>query len=566
MDFTATIPDETLSHIFSCVRLIEPFSRDRSPRSRSVAETRLLGWIKITFVNRRWRRVAIDNSTFWTQLDGQLGPAWYKEFLRRSKDAPLAIDDDFRPNIDGPSKESFRKLIATQRKRIKSLHLNATLRDGLPTVDRLISSEYERLEELNLSVSDTRSPSTVALIGRCNSLLEKAPRLVRLSLALPDVLLGDIAWTIPCFTQLVSLNLYGMVSTLFAPKILDALSQMNALTRLTLTESTRGLSLHTPTPISCDHRCSGSPEDIIHLKQTHSVIMEGSIELLIHLLRHFQIPPHARIALVRRPTSSSTSLEPGTSEAFTQALYGLCASQLHTTSILSAHISFDDPSYGEAPASLSLSRGLRPSSPFAELSMRRSKHAPLSGNDIILQWMDAATLAGIIAPQNTDLVRALILHDAGLAARSTHSLLHKFTGVERLCFRTSGPSGVPLHGLKLLMDATLLPKLRFVALGAQEYTLSAILTCFAPDGPHRGLAAKRFPALENVLEARRASGKPLEAIYLHVADEVVLVEDGRIGETSCPNYEPELVLESVRQLRKVQGVEIVGKDFDVFGM
>ncbi|VDC06700.1 unnamed protein product [Peniophora sp. CBMAI 1063] len=564
MDFTATIPDEMLSHIFSYVRLDELRST-RHHRYRLRPAKANLGWIRITFVNSRWRRVAIDNANFWTQLDGSLGSAWLDEFICRSKNAPLAIDDRLSHDLDESTSAHFYHLMNTQRARIISMCLSSTLNhhSSFIDLDELVSCEYENVEELNLSISYTFHTS--AVVNRCNALLENIPRLLRLSLSFLAPSLDEIDWTTPCFTRLVSLNLHGASEALFAPKILDALRQMDALAQLSLDESST--SRPSITPLSCNYRCSGTSEDVIRLEQARSISLGGSVELLTHLLRHFQAPPHARVALECLPKLVVSS-EQDTSDTFAQALLGFCPCSSQIPSFLSAYISFKGQYLQETCASLSLNRGHRPAYPINEredIPEGGSTHEPLRGNDLTLSWADHDTLASVIQqPQFTTAVKALTLSGAGRFKELSY--LSHFPNVERLCLRTSAPGEISLHGLGHLMDATVFPKLRFVDLGAQEYTLSAIFTCFALDGPHRGLATKRFPALEDVLEARRASGKPLEAIYLHVADEVALVEDGRMGETSCPNYERELVLESVRQLRTVQGVEIVGKDFDVFGM
>ena len=86
--------------------------------------------------------------------------------------------------------------------------------------------------------------------------------------------------------------------------------------------------------------------------------------------------------------------------------------------------------------------------------------------------------------------------------------------------------------------------------------------CFTSHGLH--VVPERFPALEDVLLARRQAPTPMEAIYLHIKEEIALVKQGRIAETSCKNLGEEIVRESIRRLEDVDGVHIVGKDFDIF--
>ena len=101
MDPTANLPDETLAYLFMHVQVADPCARRARENGYIVrrdipqpSRAALLGWIKITFVNRRWRQVAVESAMLWTRLNGELGMAWVDEFLRRSKNAYLHIDDE----------------------------------------------------------------------------------------------------------------------------------------------------------------------------------------------------------------------------------------------------------------------------------------------------------------------------------------------------------------------------------------------------------------------------------------------------------------------------------------
>ena len=77
------------------------------------------------------------------------------------------------------------------------------------------------------------------------------------------------------------------------------------------------------------------------------------------------------------------------------------------------------------------------------------------------------------------------------------------------------------------------------------------------------VVAKRFPVIEAVLGAHRVAGIPLQAIYLRIAEEIALVRDGKISETSCKDVPQDVVLGSVNYLESIQGVVIVSKEFEV---
>ena len=113
----------------------------------------------------------------------------------------------------------------------------------------------------------------------------------------------------------------------------------------------------------------------------------------------------------------------------------------------------------------------------------------------------------------------------------------------------------------LLKDTTLLPRLRWIDVHTRG-GLFELLTFFEPLWPH--VVTTRFPAIEDVLEARRTAAIPLQAIYLRIAEEVALVRDGKILDTSCKDASEDVVSKSVSYLESVREVEIVSKDFEVF--
>ncbi|VDC02886.1 unnamed protein product [Peniophora sp. CBMAI 1063] len=120
-----------------------------------------------------------------------------------------------------------------------------------------------------------------------------------------------------------------------------------------------------------------------------------------------------------------------------------------------------------------------------------------------------------------------------------------------------------MHGLRFLENPEHLPQLRLIDLHTEDFDLLSILTSFTSQGPHA--VPDRFPALEDVLDARRQAGG-LQAIYIHVAEEVALIKAGSIGQTSCKDLQEGTVLESVRRLEAVRGVELVTKSFDIFSI
>jgi hypothetical protein len=90
------LPPEVLCRIFSFHRgqhKAEELAHRRSKGSTS--------WIGITHVCRRWRDVAIDLPSLWSDLSFRY-PAFTQIMLQRSKEVPLRIEHTFQEN---PSKD-----------------------------------------------------------------------------------------------------------------------------------------------------------------------------------------------------------------------------------------------------------------------------------------------------------------------------------------------------------------------------------------------------------------------------------------------------------------------------
>ena len=107
-DYTSILPDESLESIFSFLPTLDSVTRPIGQKGSTASDVSYedpvricdpaFGWLRITFVCRRWRYIAIEYPFLWTQLTYNLGPRWLDEFIVRSKGALLrAADKDFLP-------------------------------------------------------------------------------------------------------------------------------------------------------------------------------------------------------------------------------------------------------------------------------------------------------------------------------------------------------------------------------------------------------------------------------------------------------------------------------------
>ncbi|VDB92104.1 unnamed protein product [Peniophora sp. CBMAI 1063] len=554
-DATAIIPDETLSLIFTFLRSIDPVTyRERSPTQPkscgafTAAHNRSFGWVNVTFVNRRWRHVAINNGTLWTNLTNFLGPHWLNEMVRRSKSAPLDIDNNNFSSAWKQVNQPLRAVLTLFNARISCLWLRT------PTMDvfnQTFSVRMDSLQEFSLALDRRISACPLA------NLLDRAPLLRSLRLDLPE--LSYAPWGHSALNNITSLNLIlqSTKTGILMPELLNALSRMHYLSELSLKE------LHVGTPnLSCSHRCSATPDDLIILNSMKSMIVDSPLETHAHILRHIRVPSHTRLALVSpntvTPETCSSSKIAFVHEALAHELGPFMRSYAVKPMFHSAYLNFES-NWNGVTASLGLSRQAHPERPIpGVLLCSKHPHATLT-NDFTVHFHDAQ--APIILPLlPLPTIRALTVLDAGISLARAH--LAFFPGVQRLRLCVSQLNS--LYGISFLEDTAVLPNLRVLDTDANVFVLRTVLMCFTSHGLH--VVPERFPALENVFEARRQTATPIEAIYLHVEEEIALVKQGRIAETSCKKLREDIVRESIRRLEGVYGVQIVRKDFDVFSL
>lgn len=94
---TSVLPPELLGLCFSFLAEIDPPGLGRTafhnPHSRTYASR--LGWIHVTHVCRRWRYVALNQTSLWRELVFELGPDCASAMLERAKCTPLHIYRSF---------------------------------------------------------------------------------------------------------------------------------------------------------------------------------------------------------------------------------------------------------------------------------------------------------------------------------------------------------------------------------------------------------------------------------------------------------------------------------------
>lgn len=82
---------ELLADIFFYCRGPTPADIQPVHRSSSLASSPL-AWVAVTHVCSRWRHIALDQASLWTEICFSLGRRWVAEQLLRTRSAPVVID------------------------------------------------------------------------------------------------------------------------------------------------------------------------------------------------------------------------------------------------------------------------------------------------------------------------------------------------------------------------------------------------------------------------------------------------------------------------------------------
>ncbi|KZV60547.1 hypothetical protein PENSPDRAFT_759939 [Peniophora sp. CONT] len=568
LDFATILPDEILCSVFSFVQVNEPI-----PATGYDVGYRLqgsnYGWVKVTFVSHRWRKVAIEDATLWTSLTSKLGTRWLDEFVRRSKSALLIVDDGnfsafsyaFYTNLPKSlrDKKLLLRVLTEHRDRIVSLRLHGPVHD---VIEGAFIGALPTLKDVRLDGSDESTTYPV------RELLDHAPHLRRLHLNLPPFPFSALDWTHATWNGLTALNLMlnAREAGILTPTFLDALRRMHSLEELIIRED--GAK---PLPLCCDYRCSGTPSDLIGMRCLKSMILGMRAEGHAHFLRHIRPPPHARLCLasherivvsayedrVRLLLSQDAHADAPVYEQLARALNNMLSSRAEAPVFQAAHMTFTETL--KETVLLGLTQTAQPSKPLDGHVLRyNEKPHEKNVNNLTLCYHDIRS--SIILPVlSLSTIHTLTLEN--VVTTQISEICVFFPSVERL--RLSVISELPRHNIRFLEDPTLLPMLRFVDMDASFFNLRTVLDCYSPQGAR--VVPERFIALEDTLQARWEMGLPLQ-VLLHVEEEVALVKDGRIERTSCRGIREDVVRESVERLESVEGVLLVSWHFDPFAM
>ncbi|KAI0058021.1 hypothetical protein BV25DRAFT_1326016 [Artomyces pyxidatus] len=258
------LPAEVLARIFSYAAA--PGARQKTMASGHGSPTQHdLGWIRHTFVCRKWRHVALDHATLWVNVDFALGYRWATEMISRAKSAPLIVD---RLVKRSPWQAD---LIVENIPRIAVLRLETEVGDVFDTIIDGLSVPVPLLKVLCIKRGDDFVHFPDNFLG------DHAPNLHTLEVRNPF----NFPWSSSIFQNLVSFQLiHPSRPRLSLDELFSALSSMPRLERLVLQNCLR----HNPTDY---------PDITIKLPCLRYFQGGDDLRGWTHFLQHLTIPATA---------------------------------------------------------------------------------------------------------------------------------------------------------------------------------------------------------------------------------------------------------------------------------
>ncbi|KZV66721.1 hypothetical protein PENSPDRAFT_654668 [Peniophora sp. CONT] len=134
-----SIPTDILCEIFAALKEAYPtrqFAQSKQAGPGYDAHLQRLGWLAVTFVNRRWRSVAIEDALLWSDLPIHLGPEWLQSFVLRSKDVALTYDGIGGGGGDKAKRalsDIYSSVLPTHMHRMRKITLYSVTQDLMQT-------------------------------------------------------------------------------------------------------------------------------------------------------------------------------------------------------------------------------------------------------------------------------------------------------------------------------------------------------------------------------------------------------------------------------------------------
>jgi hypothetical protein len=246
----------------------------------------VLNWIKVTYISRQWRTVALNSPNLWTNL--LFGP-WTSIMLERSKKADLTVKFDFSNRTSNAIKylesafhhvDRFKVLLLENGHASLLRDLVSKLPKSAPRLHSLIISVYRsRVSELGFDHDSDTCDLPEAMLCETENV-----HYVELKGCNPS-------WNSHLFSSLLHLKIDG-VSRAARPTTKQFLEMLKRMPNL------ESLELHNAIPVEN----SGSVQETILLSGLNSLSLSSSYTEIGNLLRYLIYPPTTRVKIVADAT------------------------------------------------------------------------------------------------------------------------------------------------------------------------------------------------------------------------------------------------------------------------
>ncbi|VDB95469.1 unnamed protein product [Peniophora sp. CBMAI 1063] len=295
MDYTTQLPVETLCSIFAHAKRAMPAPGAQElvhfSEARYAYRVIALAWIPaVTHVCSRWRSVAVNDPSLWTDVPVVLGFEWLRTFVERSRMETITLDWKSLKHIeegllqhtlnrDWVMKEVLPRISGRTRNLIAIFDEHFT--------PRLSSCSWPMLEELSV-VCHSSFEAANALLN------QDIPCLRRLCWQCRS---EDFPFDAPSLSSLTNLRLElprGSYDTLMVP-LIDLLSRITSLKHLQLYSVKRGFEAWGRQPGPC--RTCLSPQRVQEIPSLKTLLLEATFREINHFITHIHPPAGVKLRL-----------------------------------------------------------------------------------------------------------------------------------------------------------------------------------------------------------------------------------------------------------------------------
>ncbi|VDC02862.1 unnamed protein product [Peniophora sp. CBMAI 1063] len=480
-----SMPDDILCDVFMALK-------DAYPPHNAAQR---VGWLVVTFIDRRWRSLALTYANLWTDLPVDLGPEWLRLFVSRSRDASLAYDDVGMVSSDKAllaREEACTSILPAHMHRLYKIRmynppqhrLQVALSRPAPVLEDLTLFGYIHVDA-QLFLGQAPRLRSLALV-----FYPTQTTLISAFDAQPTVLQGLTSLTLELLhDQVLSVH-----------RITEILLRTPKLEKLSLAISS-GPSFTLISDITCH-----SSTNLAELDSLKTCTLGGRVDIMAHVFSHLRFPPSVTMAM----TCNCSALRP---QPGPRILLQLAEALTRWRAGYGKHPS--------APFVVAHLQGGTERSTTLKFASGRVVEAPYpcslpSDNvfTLVIKGQGSSSTASLEDPGATiysDILPTVFSH--GEALRFPNSLRHYFgrtlPNLREICYPPYCDQSKLVPSLELLPSLRVMHLIGPTAIGERDDSYED------RHDPNSEASTRRWDRLRSVLRARREAGMPLERIVIH---------------------------------------------------